>query len=565
MKLIKNKKIIAITAVWILSAAILVNQIPAQAIDNTPSPSPAAKNATIDVIKDLRSKTNNSSSKMLSLATRFDVFPESATIDLTLRDVEIASILRIIAKEGGKNIVIDESVQGTISAELKKISLNEAMQSILTSEELEARVEGNTIFVASRPTMAKKGLNRKFIKAFRLNNSNAVEIAKILEASIFNKGYKVNDTSASAAGGSAMQAVTTQQQPTGIQPAVNNQQNGSTSTGQSSIVQTKTIKGKVETLEAGSGSNDSAAPASEIKLQAVKASTQDITIDNNDGGAIVIPDTRTNSILVSGLKEDIALAEETIKYLDKPLKQVSIEVSLVELSKNKAKDLGLSGGMGSNHVYGNFNHQNAYNLTEFANSSQLVLDSVRNIDDVVGNGFNLRLKALLQTEDARVLTNPNILALDGSESMIKITDRIVSSMEVTVDDGTITYKPILEDIGIVLNILPKISDDGNVTMRVRPSVTSPVGAPVRFGDDGAFVTLVSTREILLQDVRVKSGDTLAIGGIIKEKEIDSIGKIPVAGDLPLFGSLFKNKTHKHDKTELVILITPKIVDDISYN
>lgn len=560
MKLIKNKKIIALTAVWVLSAAILVNQIPAQAID-TPSVSPA-KNAAIDVIKDLRSKTNNSSSKMLSLATRFDVFPEAATIDLTLRDVEIASILRIIAKEGGKNIVIDESVQGTISAELKKISLNEAMQSILTSEELEARIEGNTIFVASRPTMAKKGLNRKFIKAFRLNNSNAVEIAKILEASIFNKGYKVNDTSGSApAGGTAMQAVTTQQQPTGVQPAVNNQQNSSTSTGQSSIVQTKTIKGKVETLEAGSGSNDSAAPASEIKLQTVKASTQDITIDNNDGGAIVIPDTRTNSILVSGLKEDIALAEETIKYLDKPLKQVSIEVSLVELSKNKAKDLGLSGGAGSSHVFTNFNYQNQYNLTDFGNSSQFVLDTVRDLQ----SGFDLRLKALLQTEDAKVLTNPNILALDGSESMIKITDRIVSSMEVTVDDGTITYKPILEDIGIVLNILPKISDDGNVTMRVRPSVTSPVGAPVKFGDDGAFVTLVSTREILLQDVRVKSGDTLAIGGIIKEKEIDSIGKIPVAGDLPLFGALFKNKTHKHDKTELVILITPKIVDDISYN
>lgn len=120
-------------------------------------------------------KTN----EIINLESDIAFFPKNLTIDITLRDVDIASILRIIAREGHKNIIVDRSVTGNISAELNKISLNEAMQVILTSEELEARLSNGTIFVASRPVMAKKGLNRRCIKTFKLNNSNPVEVAGI--------------------------------------------------------------------------------------------------------------------------------------------------------------------------------------------------------------------------------------------------------------------------------------------------------------------------------------------------------------------------------------------------
>ncbi len=161
-----------------------------------------------DLLRRLKSTLNKGTDtkidkEFMHLESGFNAFAQEATIDLILRDTDVASILRIIAKEGDMNIVIDNSVMGVITAELKNISLNEAMQIILTSEELEARVSNNTIFVASRPVMAKKGLNRRYIKTFKLNNSDPVFIADILRASIFNKGYKVNETSA----GSALQAV----------------------------------------------------------------------------------------------------------------------------------------------------------------------------------------------------------------------------------------------------------------------------------------------------------------------------------------------------------------------
>ncbi|MCK5177579.1 MAG: hypothetical protein KAQ92_07670, partial [Candidatus Aenigmarchaeota archaeon] len=373
--------------------------------------------------------------------------------------IDVASILRIIAKEGGMNIVIDESVMGFISAELRNISLNEAMQIILTSEELEARVSNNTIFIASRPVMAKKGLNRNFIKTFKLNNSNAVYIAGILRASIFNKGYKVNEE----AEGAAFSAT-----PTGDQA---DNESGS-STGQSNLIDTKTIKGKVETLESGENFGDAGKLASTIKIQHYTAQTGYIQIENNDGGAIVIPDTRTNSILVAGLKKDILLAEETVKYLDKPLKQVSIQVSLIELSKDSSKDLGMftstQGGKmsgGFNAVTGEFTD---YDFSSLANQSGITLNTISSLADEVA----VKLKALIYNEEAKLLANPTIVALNGSESLIKITDQVVSSVETTITDTAVTYTAELADVGIVLNILPKIGDDDYVTMRIRPSITN---------------------------------------------------------------------------------------------
>ena len=215
--------------------------------------------------------------------SQFHAFSDKAKIDLTLNDMDVPTVLRIIAKEGGKNIVLDESVKGIINAELKNISLNEAMQTILVSQELEARVDNDTIFVASRPAMAKKGLNRKYIKAFKLNNANAVNIAQILEASIFNKGYQVNDKAAAPSGGKtgfafdsiANPAIpnyypTNQQSQAPYQPQAGSQLQNMTTTGQSNLIDAKTIRGKVEELEPESGFGDSSVLAARSKFNITK-------------------------------------------------------------------------------------------------------------------------------------------------------------------------------------------------------------------------------------------------------------------------------------------------------
>lgn len=630
MKKMKNFKKI-IFSIYLISAVILFQHLPSfsadeqnkiNAVNQVKStdnineniiPSVlkgGTKSLTVSDIESLKkyaaqksSLTQLSDDKQLDLTDKFNAFPKTLKTSLILRDIDVASILRIIAKEGGKNIVLDDSVQGIINADLKDISLNEAMQTILTSQELESRIEGNTIFVASRPAMARKGLNRKFIKAFKLNNANAVDVAKILEASIFNKGYTINNSSSggSSSGktsGITMQALenpysggASQPQANNVPAPAQNQANpvsAATSTGKSSIIGTKTIRGKVETIDPGSNFNDAAKLASEIKIRNVNPSIQDIDINNNDGGAIVIPDTRTNSILVAGLQQDILLAHDAIKYLDRALPQVSIEVSLIELTKTDSNEMGLQYGgtagrfsSGYNTSDGTFNSNRLDPISTSSSSSSsgarlpigavtglnqagVVFSTVKNLTDDVA----VKLNALLSTQKAKLLANPTVLALDGSESLIKITDQIVSRMTVTIEPTTQTtqFTPELSDIGIVLNILPKVGDNGYIDLRVRPSITTLkekviVGQP----DQGGYANLISTREVILQDARIKSGETLAIAGLLKETDLKQISKIPFAGDLPIFGPLFRNTSIDHTKSELVILITPKIIDDIAYN
>ncbi|OGI02170.1 MAG: hypothetical protein A2Y25_04840 [Candidatus Melainabacteria bacterium GWF2_37_15] len=521
-----------------------------------------------DVIRRLQGHMNSASQtkidkEFMHLGNRFNFFSQDARINLTLRDVDVASILRIIAKEGKMNVVIDESVMGYVSAELKNISLNEAMDIILVSEELEARVENNTIFVASRPVMAKKGLNRRFIKTFKLDNSDAVYTADILRASIFNKGYRVNEEAAASTSLAAIPAVLPALP--GV-PAAETEEKTGSSTGQSNLIDSKVIKGKVETLQSGESFGDAGKLASTIKLQHYRAKTGDITIENNDGGAIVIPDTRTNSILVAGLQQDILMAEEAVKYLDKPLKQVSIQVSLIELKKDSSKDLGLSTTMQGGKTYGGFNTVTAVSgqtFTTAANQSGIMLNTVSSLADEVA----VRLNAMIYNEDAKLLANPTIVALSGSESLIKITDQVVNSVETTVTSEGVTYTSELADVGIVLNILPKIGDDDYVTMRIRPSITSALPEVLigEYGQQDAAIRIVpiSTREVILQDVRVKSGETLAIAGLTKEKDTKKEGKVPLLADIPILGKLFTNNEFDHEKNELIILITPTIIDDIA--
>lgn len=517
-----------------------------------------------DLLRRLKNTLNsNSMTKIdreyIDMEGGFDAFPQDKTIDLMLRDVDVPSILRIIAKEGGMNIVVDKSVMGVITAELKGISLNDAMQIVLTSEELEHRISGKTIFVASRPVMAKKGLNRKYIKTFKLNNSDPVYIADILNASIFNKGYKVNE---SAPGASALQ----------LTPAAEGSEKtaveAGSSTGQSSLISSKTIKGKVEKLKPSENFGDASKLASEIKIQHSYASTGDIKVDNNDGGAIVIPDTRTNSVLVAGLQKDIMLAEEAIKYLDKPLKQVAIEVSLIELTKDDTKNLGLNATMQQGKTSGGFNavaneFANVFDFASAADQTGISFSSISDLKKEVA----FKLKALVKTEQAKLLANPKIIALDGSESLIKITEQVVSSVETTIVNDMVTYNAELADVGIVLNILPKIGNNDYITMRIRPSITSPLPevtiGEVAGGKAAIRVTPISTREVILQDVRVKSGETLAIAGLMKDREVTGQGKVPLLGDMPLIGKLFSDTEKGHQKTELIILITPVIIDDVA--
>ena len=180
---------------------------------------------------------------------------------------------------------------------------------------------------------------------------------------------------------------------------------------------------------------------------------------------------------------------------------------------------------------------------------------------------------LIENGKGRMLANPKILITNGQESVIdltedyveKVTSEFLSSSGSTYSTGAVqkTYQ-IGDDKGIKVSLVPFISPDGYVTMNIRPEYATEAGKEYSTNQDGTkdiAATLLNRRNLDLKNVRIKDGETLVIGGLIREIESKIVQKIPVLGDLPVVGGAFRSTTTGKAKTELVIMITPKIIKD----
>ena len=180
---------------------------------------------------------------------------------------------------------------------------------------------------------------------------------------------------------------------------------------------------------------------------------------------------------------------------------------------------------------------------------------------------------LIENGKARVLANPKLIITNGQESVIdltqdyveKVTSEYVSSGSVSTNNYTVqrTYT-IGEDKGIKISLTPFISPDGYVTMNIKPEYAVEAGqvvAPGQSGQNELQATLLSRRNLDLKSIRVKDGETLVIGGLIQESEQKTVQKLPVLGDLPLVGAVFRSTRTAKAKSELVLMITPRILTD----
>ena len=182
---------------------------------------------------------------------------------------------------------------------------------------------------------------------------------------------------------------------------------------------------------------------------------------------------------------------------------------------------------------------------------------------------------LIEIRKARVLANPKIMITNGQASVIdltqdyveKVTSEYLTSSSVGGNStGTAQRNyTIGSDLGIKVSLTPFISPEGYVTLNIRPeysTVAGEVRALSEVKDQTDLVaTLLSRRDLDLKNIRIKDGETLVIGGLIQETEQKTVNKIPFLGDLPLIGPIFRSTSTSKAKSELVIMITPKIIND----
>lgn len=243
-----------------------------------------------------------------------------------------------------------------------------------------------------------------------------------------------------------------------------------------------------------------------------------------------------------------------IKFTDP--KQVKIEAKIIEISRDKTDKLGftwgsadLAGTVGQGSFWFG---QSAINSKNPGSLGQLGTFTEINgtLDALIKNGF------------AKVLSQPNVLTISGEKANILVGGEIPVPVSVTGDRISIEWK----EYGIKLAIAPEVGDDNLITSKVTAEVSSiDFNSSYRINlGSGMVVPPLKSRKAETM-IALPSGRTMAIGGLISSDETKNVMKVPLLGDLPILGNLFKSTSFISGKTEVVILITPTIVDVSAYN
>lgn len=545
---------------------------------------------------------------------------------LSFRETPVREVISEIARRGNLNIIIDKSVTGKITGELTDVTLNEAMDNVLAAAGLESRtLDNSTVVIGTLQAMVQLGLNRPVARAFKLSYAHPFDVANILQASIFNRGYK-SLFQASKKGGSESPG----QEPGNdgddlLVPSGDTQETRSDE-------QTKTIRGSIrEQVQEGVGFNNAAVDPGTQQIRQLQALSADYVVNPNDGGTIVIPDTKGRQVFVVGTEQDVLIAEEAIHLLDRRPKQIHIQASLVELSNQGVRQLGATFNVQGQGLSASIMGNSRAPLLGFLPGLGSTANSIPDTSGAAGtmpnvpfvptsvtssgpgtafsglvgsllpavpatiagvtplassqSGFdfltlggsgggaaniatmptaiNLNIQMLLQTNKAKVIANPSLVVVDDTEALIAIANEVIHKVTSTVSLGVVTTNVELAKAGIFLNVLPRATEDGFVRIRLRPQVSTPLGPPTTFGSGAnqTTVTLLNIRDILTQEVRIKDGQTLVIGGLFTEQEAATLSKVPYLAEMPVLGAFFRTTLKGRNRTELMLLITPKIVEE----
>ena len=324
------------------------------------------------------------------------------------------------------------------------------------------------------------------------------------------------------------------------------------SPGSTSLHIWRTAEGRT-TYEIEVGSNDT------MIANTIKTILNDPNIKVNKVGKTVILEGKLRDQHQKLWAEKIAGAYgekvvNLIKLTDP--QQVKIEAKIVEISRDKTDKLGftwgskdLTGAVGQGSFWFGQSASNSKNPASFG---QLGTFSEINgaLDALIKNGF------------AKVLSQPNVLTLSGEKANILVGGEIPVPVSKTDDRISIEWK----EYGIKLAIAPEVGEDNLITSKVIAEVSSiDFNSSYRISIGGGMVVPPLKSRKAETMIALSSGQTMAIGGLISSDESRNISKVPLLGDLPILGNLFRSTSFSSGKTEVVILITPTIVDAASYS
>jgi len=440
-------------------------------------------------------------------------------LSLDFQDIEVRRVLQLLADFTGINMVAADSVQGNITLRLKDVPWDQALDIILKTKNLDKRRNGNVIWIAPVAELIKaeddeaKALAQTIKLApiqtdyIRLNYAKAADVLKLIEDTRDSKGAVANRTANSDA----------------------------------------------------------------LALESLLSSR---------GSAVA--DTRTNTLIINDTAQNIDKIRKMVDLIDVQVKQVMVEARIVRASTSFTKELGVKWGILSQGITNNNNLLVGGSETTLWNLRKPEKDSTTggykytierpdnlNVDlGVTSAGassiafslismsdfmLDLELSALQADGYGEVISTPKVMTTDKQTAKVATGQQVPYQTAVTSATGT-TATTSFKDALLSLDVTPSITPDGKIQMKLDISKDSVAG-------EAPNGELILNKNNINTNVLVNNGETVILGGVFEQTTSNSQTKVPFFGDIPVLGHLFRKDVKSDDKQELLIFVTPRIVND----
>ncbi|HEX9785308.1 MAG TPA: secretin and TonB N-terminal domain-containing protein [Opitutaceae bacterium] len=468
--------------------------------------------------------------------------PVSERVTIDVKDTDIRRVLEAFSQQTGMSIVTGQDVTGTVSARLLDVEWDRALDAILKPNGYGYERSGDVIVVLPLAKLNELNSAQPLdSRVFKLRYRDAGDVAPVIETQLSSRG-RVQIIEETGQKGWEFSAF------------------GATGS--------------------GSQASRSATGASMSPRRSYKGTT--------DGRR-----SKSKTLVVTDIPAILDRVSSVIQQVDVRPDQILIEARFMEVSRDRLKDLGVDIGTGSSGA--TTAAVETVDLDKSGSGNVLFSGGAQSIGSLAdpaafaarsagitevnpfntglslafkklsGTQFDILVHALEEDVHTNTLSAPSIMTLDNQEANILVGTQypiLTSSVAGTTSTTTVTSLDYYQDIGIQLRVVPQIAGDDSINMIVHPAVTSftsTLAARAPGGTTLAEYPILNTREAETQ-ILMKNGETILIGGLLKDVKVKSQHKVPFLGDIPVLGLAFQRNTNDVEKVELLIFITGHIAE-----
>ena len=428
-------------------------------------------------------------------------------LSLNFQNIEVRTLLQVIADFTNFNVVTSDSVTGAVTLRLKDVPWDQALDIILQAKGLGMRKSGNVLWIAPKDEISAR-------EKQELESKASIESLETLRTQGFQMNYA------------------------------------------------KAADIATQLVSAGAGGGGGGGGASSARILSERGS--------------VISEPRTNQLFVTDIPSRQQQVQELIAKLDIPIRQVMIEARIVEADDSFGKSLGVRlgggvrgfnvGSVNGNQVQGNFGSTYGAVSTGPTLTSQPFVSLPANPGNALAASYalslfspnasrflSLEISALESDGKGRIVSSPRVVTADQVKALIEQGTEFPYQTATSSGATAIAFRKA----NLKLEVTPQITPEGNIILDLDINKDSR-------GESTPDGIAINTKHVQTQ-VLVENGGTVVIGGIFEQTERDQVNKVPLLGDLPALGNLFKSRERIANKSELLIFITPRVLGRSAIN